>query len=146
MSFILDASVALLWLAPKTDPTGAPYAAAVLAKLKEGQALVPSLFALEISNVVVKLESKGWLSEADAQCFIAILGRLDMVTDQATEAHALGNTLNLARRYGLSAYDAAYLELALRSGLPMATLDADLAKAAMTAGVPIFGHTEAARR
>jgi len=62
-----------------------------------------------------------------------------MATDQATMMHALGDTLNLARRYKLSAYDAAYLELALRSGLPLSTLDADLAKAATSAGVPIFG-------
>ena len=53
--------------------------------------------------------------------------------------HALGDTLSLARRYKLSAYDAAYLELALRTGLQLATLDADLARAAATAGVPIFG-------
>ncbi len=64
--------------------------------------------------------------------------RLNIVTDQATAAHALGDTLNLARRYKLSAYDAAYLELALRTGLPLATLDASLVKAATTAGVPIF--------
>ncbi len=51
----------------------------------------------------------------------------------------LGDTLNLARRYKLSAYDAAYLELALRTGFPLATLDANLAKAASTAGVLIFG-------
>ena len=53
-------------------------------------------------------------------------------------ARALGDTLNLARRYRLSAYDAAYLELALRLGLPLATLDADLVKAATTAGLSIF--------
>lgn len=93
---------------------------------------VPSLWALEIANVVVKVESRGIVTEADAQRFIVLLGRLSIVTDQATAAHALGDTLNLARRYKLSAYDAAYLELALRTGLPLATLDADLTKAATT--------------
>jgi predicted nucleic acid-binding protein len=101
--------------------------------------MVPSLLALEIANVVAKLESKGVISEADSQRYIALLGRLNIITDQETAAHALGDTLNLARRYRLSAYDAAYLELALRTGLPLATLDANLAKAATTAGVPIFG-------
>ena len=139
MVFVLDASVALLWLLPETNPAGVDYASAALKALKESQALVPSLLALEVANVVAKVESKGVVTEADSQRFIALIGRLNIVTDQATAAHALGDTLNLARRYKLSAYDAAYLELALRTGLPLATLDADLAKAASTAGVPIFG-------
>ena len=100
---------------------------------------MPSLLALETANVVAKIEAKGLVTEADSQRFIALLGRLNIVIDQATAVHALGDTLNLARRYKLSAYDAAYLELALRAGLPLATLDLDLAKAAASAGVPIFG-------
>ncbi len=139
MRFVLDASVALLWLVPGSNPSGVAYADAVLNELNESQAVVPSLFALEVANVVVKVESKGFVTEADSQRFIFLLGELDIVTDQATAAHAIGDTLNLARRHKLSAYDAAYLEIALRSGLPLATLDAHLAKAATTAGVPIFG-------
>ena len=135
MSFVLDASVALLWLAPQTNPAGVDYATEVLAALKDSQAVVPSLLALEIANVVAKLEAKGVVTEADSQRYIAVLGRLDISVDQATAAYALGDTLNLARRYNLSAYDAAYLELSLRQGVPLATLDADLAKAATTAGV-----------
>lgn len=138
MNFVLDASVALLWLAPETNPTGVTYAAAALKALKHSQAVVPSLLALEVANVVAKLESRGVVTEADSQRYIALLGRLNVTVDQATAAHALGDTLNLARRYKLSAYDAAYLELALRTGLPLATLDADLAKAATTAGGSIF--------
>ncbi len=139
MSFVLDASVALLWLVPQTNPAGVDYADATLNSLKESQALVPSLCALEIANVVAKVESKGIVTEADSQRFITLLGRLNIVTDPATAAHALGDTLNLARRYKLSTYDAAYLELALRAGLPLATLDAGLTKAAAKAGVLIFG-------
>lgn len=139
MSFVLDASVALLWLVPETNPAGVDYASAALKALKESQALVPSLLTLEVANVVAKVELKGLVAEADSQRFIALLRRLNIVTDQATAAHALGDTLNLARRYKLSAYDAAYLELALRTGLPLATLDASLAKASTTAGVQIFG-------
>jgi len=139
MSFVLDASVALLWLVPETNLAGVDYAAATLKALKESQAVVPSLFALEAANVVAKIESKNIVTEADSQRFIALIRRLNLVTDQATATHALGDTLNLARRYKLSAYDAAYLELAQRTGLPLATLDANLAKAATIAGVPIFG-------
>jgi predicted nucleic acid-binding protein len=137
--FVLDASVALLWLVPQTNPAGVDSASAALNALEESQALVPQLFALEVANVVVKVESKGMVTEADSQRFIVLLGQLNIVTDQATAVHALGDTLNLARRYKLSTYDAAYLELALRKGLPLATLDANLAKAAITAGVPLFG-------
>jgi predicted nucleic acid-binding protein len=139
VNFVLDASVALLWLAPETNPAGVDYATAALADLKASQAVVPSLLALEIANVVTKLEVKGVVTEADSQRYIALLGRLNITVDQATAAHALGDTLNLARRYRLSAYDAAYLELALRTGMPLVTLDADLAKAAAKAGVAIFG-------
>lgn len=142
MSFVLDASVALLWLVPESNASGVDYASSALNALRDSQALVPSLWALETANVVAKVESKGVVTEADSQRFVALLGRLNILTDQATAAHALGDTLNLARRYKLSAYDAAYLELALRAGLPLATLDAELSKAATSAGVPIFATTE----
>lgn len=138
MSFVLDASVSLLWLAPGTNPAGMEYASAVLSALKESQALVPSLWSLEVGNVIAKMEAKNIVTEADAQRFITLLGRLDIVTDPATTSHALGDTLNLARRYKLSVYDAAYLELALRASHPLATLDADLTKAATLAGIPAF--------
>lgn len=139
MRFVLDASVALLWLVPGTNPAGVDYAEATLVSLKDAQAVVPSLWALEVANVAAKLEAKAIVTEADSQRYVALLGQLHIVTDPATATHALGDTLNLARRYRLSAYDAAYLELALRTGLPLATLDAGLAKAAATASVQIFG-------
>lgn len=138
MRFVLDASVALLWLVPDTNPAGVDYAEATLVALKDAQAVVPSLWALEVANVVAKLEAKTIVTEADSQRYVALLGQLHIVTDPATATHALGDTLHLARRYRLSAYDAAYLELALRTGLPLATLDAGLAKAAAIAGVQIF--------
>lgn len=135
MSFVLDASVALLWLAPGTHAAGVAYAGATLKRLKESQAWVPSLWPLEVGNVIAKLEAKKIVTEADSQRFIVLLGRLNIVTDPATAEHALEGTLNLARRHKLSVYDAAYLELALRTNLPLATLDADLAKAAVRAGL-----------
>lgn len=139
MNFVLDASVALLWLAPETNPAGVDYAAAALTALKQSQAVAPSLLTLEIANVLARLESRRVVTQADSQRYIALLGRLNLTIDQATAIHALGDTLNLARRYKLSVYDAAYLELALRTGLPLATLDSDLAKAATTAGASLFG-------
>ncbi len=137
--FVLDASVVLLWLVPDTNPAGTEYARVVLSALKESPAIAPSLLALEVANVIAKVESKGLVVLADSQRFITLLERINLTTDQATAIHALGHTLNLAQRYELSVYDAAYLELSLRMGLPLATLDADLAKAAVSAGAPIFG-------
>lgn len=138
MNFVLDNSVAMRWLLPNTKPSDTAYAANALSVLSSGQALVPSLWALEAANVIAKMESKGLVTEARSQAFLALLARLNIVDDKATVAHALGETLNLARRYKLSAYDAAYLELAMRSGLPLATLDTELAEAAASAGVPVF--------
>ncbi len=76
------------------------------------------------------------MTEVDTQRFLTIIGRLNIVADHAMVTHAFSDTLNLARRFKLSTYDAAYLELALRAGLPLATLDVDLAKAAEITGLP----------
>jgi predicted nucleic acid-binding protein len=139
MTFVLDASVALLWFVPQTNPKGIAYAQATLMALKEGQAVVPSLCALEIANVMTKLEAKGIVEEVESQRFVALFAGLNIETDLTTGVQALGDILQLARRFKLSAYDATYLELSMRKGLPLATLDTDLTKAAITAGVAIFG-------
>ena len=139
MTFVLDASVALLWFVPQTNPKGIAYAQATLMALKQGQAVVPSLCALEIANVITKLEAKGIVKEVESQRFVALFAGLNIESDLTTGVQALGDILQLARRFKLSAYDAAYLELSLRKGLPLSTLDAELATAAITAGVAIFG-------
>ncbi len=138
MSFVLDNSVAMCWLLNNGRSADGAYALDVLDSLKTTQAVVPALWALEAANIVVKVEAKGLVTEARTQAFVATLCRLNIVTDKATAARALSDTLNLARRYKLSAYDAAYLELSLRDGLPLATLDGDLEKAARKAGIQRF--------
>ena len=138
MSFVLDNSVAMCWLLNDGRASNVSYALKVLDALQTDVAVVPGLWALEAANVVAKVEAKGLVTEARTQAFVAALLRLNIATDNGTASHALGETLNLARRYKLFAYDAAYLELALREGLPLATLDADLAKAAKKAGVERF--------
>lgn len=140
MSFVLDNSVAMCWLLADGRPADVAYAESVLDALATQQAVVPSLWALEAANVLAKAESRAVITEARSQAFIVLLERLDIVTDAATPAHALNDTLHLARRFKLSAYDAAYLELALRKGLPLATLDDALAKAAKKAGVLRFAQ------
>lgn len=138
MSLVLDNSVAMCWLLNDGRPADVTYALKVLDALKQTSAMVPGLWALEAASVVAKAEAKALVAEARTQVFVATLARLNIKIDKATAGHALSDTLNLARRYKLSAYDAAYLELALREGLPLATLDADLEKAARKAGVKRF--------
>jgi predicted nucleic acid-binding protein len=138
MIFVLDNSVAMRWLLPNTRPADTEYAAMALEALVDHQALVPTLWPLEVANVISKAESKGWVTEARSQTFLSLLASLNIVEDKATADRTLGQTLNLSRRTKLSAYDAAYLELAMRRGLPLATLDTDLATAAIALGVPIF--------
>ena len=91
--------------------------------------------------MIARAEAQGMLAEAQSKAFLEMLSNAPIRADGATFTQALGGTLDLARRYRLSAYDASYLELALRAGLPLATLDADLAKAARKAGVKRFTYS-----
>lgn len=137
MSFVLDNSVAMLWLLPQSNVAGTHLANQVLNRLLTTGAVVPSLWRLEATNVIVKSLRLNKISQAQASTFIALLEDLDISIDVQTDQRAFHDTLDLARRYVLSAYDAAYLELALRNGFPLATLDAKLEAAARQAGVVV---------
>ena len=137
MSFVLDASVALHWAFPGL-PSEAAYARRVLTAMTDEAALVPDLWGLEVANVLIRAESGGKSTEAETEAFVGVLRKLNIAVDPATANQALGGTLQLARRFHLSAYDASYLELALREGLALATLDDQLAKACRRAGVKRF--------
>lgn len=138
MSFVLDNSVTMRWFFGDGKPQELAYADKVLDALKKASALVPVTWGLEVANVIAKAEAKDLVTEARSGAFLEMLEGVDIEVDSATFAHALSDTLQLARRYKLSAYDASYLELALRLGLPLATLDEDLQKAAKKAGVKKF--------
>ena len=107
-------------------------------RLQDERAHVPSLWALEAANVIAKSQRMGKITQAQASSFMGLLDELDIAVDASTAERALHGTLDLALRYALSAYDAAYLELALREGLPLATLDAQLQAAARLAGVALI--------
>lgn len=139
MNFVLDASLTMTWLLGDAKGSDRAYAQSILESLKQTcVAAVPVTWSLEVANVIYRAEAKGVLTEAQSKAFLEMLAHAPIRTDAATSAQALDGTLDLARRYRLSAYDASYLELALRDGLPLATLDADLAKAARKAGVKRF--------
>ena len=126
------------WYFGDGKPQELAYASRVLEAMKSTETVVPGIWSLEVANVLARAEAKDLGTEARSEAFVGMLQRMDIAIDGATSAQALGSTLQLARRYKLSAYDASYLELALREGLPLATLDDDLTKAAKRAGVKRF--------
>ena len=140
MNFVLDASVTMCWLLRDAKPAQRSYAAKVLDAMKQPEtgARVPVTWGLEVSNAIGKAEVKGLLQQAQSEAFLEMLGSVDIAVDPATFSKVLSDTLQIVRRYRLSSDDASYLELALRAGLPLATLDEALAKAARKAGVERF--------
>ena len=140
MNFVLDASVTMSWLLADAKSTDRRYAASVLDSIAQPDiaAVVPVTWGLEVGNVIARAEAKAVVTEAQSEAFMEMLAGIRISPDPTTFRHSLVETLNLARRYRLSSYDASYLELALRVGLPLATLDVDLLKAAKKAGVKRF--------
>ncbi len=138
MSFVLDTSVTMRWFFGDGKPPELAYVGQVLDAMKEVSAQVPATWSLEVANVLARAEAKALVTQARSGAFLEMLKDLQIDVDAATSAHALSDTLHLARRYKLSAYHASYLELALRLGVPLATLDEDLQKAAKQAGVKRF--------
>ncbi len=138
MSFVLDNSVTMRWFFGDGKPSELTFAARVLDALRTDSAIVPVTWGLEVANVIARAEARALVTEARSGEFLELLEGVSIEVDAATFAHARSGTLQLARRYHLSAYDASYLELALRRGLPLATLDQELLRAAKKAGVKRF--------
>lgn len=134
MRFVLDNSVTMRWLFGDGSAGDQIYARFVLSSVADGNVLVPCIWCLEVANVIVRAESKFGLTESRSSEFVNTLHDMHFEVDSKTDAHAMNDTLQLARRYNLSAYDAAYLELALREGLPLATLDEGLGQAIKKTG------------
>lgn len=132
MAFVLDASVSGAWaLADEISPV----AEVAAAKLKREIAVVPPLFWYEVRNLLVINERRHRMTEDDSILYLELLSsypiQVDPVQDERT-------SFRFARLYRLSFYDAAYLALAHREGIPIATLDKDLRTAALQAGVPLL--------
>lgn len=143
MNFVLDASVTLSWLLADGKPRDRRYALGVLEALKEPDTVaeVPVTWGLEVANVLARAEGRGIVTEAQSEAFLEMLAAIPIEPDAATFPRALAETLQLARRHRLSSYDASYLELALRTGVALATLDEGLVKAARKAGVGVFASS-----
>jgi predicted nucleic acid-binding protein len=134
---VLDASITVCWLLADGKARAQEYAQGILEAMTSPDTVaeVPLTWGLEIANVLAKAEARSLVTEAQSEAFLEMLAGVSIHADPMTAARSLTDILQLARRYRLSSYDASYLELALRKGLPLATLDADLAKAARKSGV-----------
>lgn len=132
MPFVVDASVTLAWC---FEDAATPSTEAILDRLAGDSAVVPSLWELEISNVLLLAERRGRITESNSARFVALLGQLPILVDRA--GVDMSSVLAAGRGHQLTAYDATYLVLAQREGVPLATLDVKLQAAARAAGVPL---------
>ena len=127
MSMVLDCSITLAWV--YSDET-TEEVRQVFEILRQGGAWVPGLWRLEVANVLEMSTRRGRHDADFRDATLADLAQLPIQIDGETDSRAWGETVRLAERHRLTLYDAAYLELALRRNLPLATLDEDLRRAA----------------
>ena len=137
-AFVLDNSVAMRWLLASNKVSDQRYAESVLKSLVNAEALVPNLWHLEAANVLLGATNRKDIEISEVERFTVQLENLPITVDTLTANQVFGHTISLAKAYRLSSYDAAYLELALREGLPLATLDKDLLKAARRSDIKIY--------
>ena len=133
---VIDTSATLAWI---HDDEITDSIRAVFDIVVEDGALVPALWRLEVANALTMAVRRKRVPQAFRAAALADLAMLDIAVDAETDAHAWSNTLALADRFGLTLYDAAYLELAHRVGAPLATLDRALRTASVAAGVRLLG-------
>jgi predicted nucleic acid-binding protein len=133
LSLVLDASILVAWfLDEKSDPR----VEAAFDTIARVETLAPSLFYHEIRNALLVSERRNRITESMSAAFLRDLGLLPIRLEPAGDDASL---MTLARKRKLTVYDAAYLALAKTEGLPLATLDRDLEKAAVAEGVTLFG-------
>jgi len=136
MTFVLDCSVTMTWFfeheaSDETDK--------LLDKLAGPEAaLVAQHWLLEVTNVLLAAEATKKKKATESAQFLTLLGKLAIESDTETERYAATATFALGRKHKLTSYDAAYLELAMRRGAPLATLDRNLRKAAKAEGVVVL--------
>lgn len=139
MTLVLDSSVTLAWV---YSPETTEEVAGVFARVLESGAWVPALWRLEVANVLEMGVRRGRSDSAFRDAALADLAILPITVDPETDRQAWGATAKLAARHRLTLYDAAYLELARRRCLPLATLDSELRLAATAEDVTLLGLRE----
>jgi len=133
-SFVIDASVIISWYAPDEQNK---YADDILFCLKKERAITTCLCCFEVNNVFRALEKRGKISGLSMDKAILSIDKLQIIRDSPPSGFQMPLALRLAREYGLTIYDASYLEIAVRLNLPLASLDKELVNAAKAAGIKL---------
>jgi predicted nucleic acid-binding protein len=133
--FVVDNSVVMAWCFEDETST---YADRVLNRFEDSSAIVPAIWPLEVGNVLIVAERRKRISEADSSRFLELLSELPIHVVQERPERMLKEIVALSRELSLSTYDASYLNLAMREGLPLATQDTALLKAARKCKVAIL--------
>ena len=134
-AFVLDSSIALSWC---FDNESSDAAYRLLDRIRAEPAAVPNLWHVEVANVLALAERRRRITLAESAEFISLLESLQISVDDETSSRAFNRVLDVAREERLTAYDAAYLELAMRLGVPLASKDGDLCDAADRVGVTVL--------
>lgn len=134
MPVVVDASVALAWALPDE---GSAYADLVLSIADAEGVMVPDLWPREVANGLAMAFNRGRLTVEDEESFLTALAELSIEVDHGAPLDIIRGGVALAQQYGLTAYDAAYVEVAERERLPLATLDRRMGDAALRAGVRV---------
>lgn len=133
--FVVDASVAMAWC---FEDESTPFTEAVLERLSTDRALAASIFPYEVANVLLGVERRGRITQSQAMRFLELLRALPISVDEEGTGRAWSEALALGRAHRLTAYDAAYLELAARCDLPLASQDEQLVRACRDIGVVVI--------
>jgi predicted nucleic acid-binding protein len=132
---VIDASVALAWCFPDEASN---YADSVLLALENETVIVPAIWTVEVTNALLVGERRKRIRQPEIRRFVDLVKGLSIVQDGHAFVDIVSNVLPLAREYNLSAYDAAYLDVAVRHEIPIATLDSGLQRACTAAGIKVF--------
>lgn len=134
-TLVIDSSVTMAWC---FEDENSALADAVLDSLSDTEAWVPSLWPIEVANVLLVAERRERITPAGSARFVQLLAGLPILIDDSAHERALGPVLSTGRELGVSAYDATYLELAMRLGAELATADERMREACRRSGVPLF--------
>jgi predicted nucleic acid-binding protein len=132
MPIVIDASITVAWC---YEDAATPLSEVVLQHVRTDRAIVPAVWPLKVANAILTGERRGRLSDANTERFLSLLQAMSITVDEETSVQAWTSILALARRFALSSYHSAYLELALRRGVAIATTDRQIVAAARDLGV-----------
>lgn len=135
--FVIDNSVVMAWC---FEDEASKYADSILDSLKSSEAIVPSVWPLEVGNVLLVAERRKRITEADIVRALTLISELSITVEQESPSRMMKEIIALAREHKLSTYDASYLDLAMTRGVSIATQDKSLRRAARKCKVPIFSH------